>query len=345
MGRVDWSLREQLLGCSHEQLAGALLRLAEQGADLKAQVLAALDDIGEMAALGELVADLVAVERPLNARETEEFATLARQVVPILRDLLVRTRPADVRGLAEFALSSLNQSASLLDDASGAVTELAREIAAAYLEALQMLAPLADDFGSAYVKMRIQDEYECLAQLPAILPLLSPAGVEALRVSINALWMGVPTLGPDAGFDIDMRPYAPLKMLKLELAQHEDDWRGEFEVAAKDLRYPGVFAHLALLCEENDDPAQAREWLERGVRAHPQAENLRLLLAELMLASGERERALQMVWQVFEAAPENRRAVRLLERCAGEEWSAWVPRVLELTQRVGRSVGEHQPRA
>lgn len=337
---VDWSLQEQLLQCSRDDLVDVLLSLAAQGDSLRSLVQAALDEIGETQALGGLVLDLIAVPGPLNASETHDYAQAARSVPAILRSLLERGRGAEVRRLAEHALSTLNNAISQLDDSSGDVTELAREIGALHLLALQALAPLPESFAQAYVKMRVLDEYDSVARLPAILPLLTEGGDRALRDAIALLWQDVPSLGPDDGFDIDMRGHAPVKMMKLELAQHDDDWRAEFEVAARDLRYPGIFAHLAMLCEEHGDSAQARLWLERGVLAHPHSPDLRMLLAEALLASGDRQRALELVWRVFEAAPENRRALRLLERCAGEDWPHWVPRVLALTRGVALNQGE-----
>jgi uncharacterized Zn finger protein len=335
-------LRPWLLGQSPATLAGYLLETAERDDRLREKLLRAA---ARATAKG---IDLSAYRKSLDrATRTGGFidyygaggyAEGVREAVEPLRELLADTpeQAAAVIDLAEFTLERVEEAMEQADDSNGEIGTLLAELQELHLAACRVARPDPEALARRLFAWELSDHWDVFYNAAeTYAELLGANGLATYRRLAEAEWAKLPALraGDHKSYE---GPRFRLTSIMEALARTGGDVDALAAIKAKDLTYPYNYLQIAELYRDAKRPDDALAWGERGLKAFPDTDDMRLLefLADEYLGRKRPDDALALIWRPFTKRPSLADYQRLETYASrAHVWPHWRERALAELRR------------
>lgn len=251
----------------------------------------------------------------------------ARRLHP-LNTLLEQARQRDPEAaldLHEYAFNRLLTIYADSDDSSGRIGERLRALAQLHPQFACSANPR--NLAKRLFDLRMRDQWGLLPPLSDYAMLLGPSGIASLEHhTLHALR------------DTDARDHGvrvAAEALLEEIAHCGGDVQRMLDWFAQRCSSSWSYLEMARRCAEHGRARQAIEWLERGVKAHPDAPHLLAALADAYMREGFPEDALQLRWNAYLLQPfeETYLALRDAAQTLGC-WEQWRERALQALDGV-----------
>lgn len=231
------------------------------------------------------------------ARNADEEAL--GELLDSLGELLEPDSAAALVDLAEYAIEKTEQAVDRVQDYEETdIYQIQEELSELHQQACMMARPdpvlLAERLFRYEV---VQGSSNFRNSLGEYCEALGPSGAKRFRELAEQAWR---ELRPS-----DKHVHRITDIMET-LARESGDIDGLIAIKSRDLSYPHNYLKIAEVCQEAGRADQALDWAERGMAAFSgrQGDNrLRDFLAEMYLARGRRNEALELIWVQFEENP------------------------------------------
>lgn len=335
-------LRPWLLDQTPATLAGYLLEVAERDDRLREKLLR-----GAARATTKGI-DLSAYRKSLDrATRTGGFidyygaggyAEGVREAVEPLRELLADTpeAAAAVIDLTEFALERVEEAMEQADDSNGEIGTLLEELQELHLAACRVAKPDPRELARRLFAWELSDHWDVFYNAAeTYAELLGANGLATYRQLAEAEWAKLPALKPGDHKSYE-GPRFRLTSIMEALARMGGDVDVLAAIKAKDLTCPYNYLQIAELYRDANRPDDALAWAERGLKAFPDTDDMRLLefLADEYLRRKRPDDALSLIWRPFTKRPSLADYQRLKTYASrADGWPHWRERALAELRR------------
>lgn len=330
-------LRPWLLEQPPATLAGYLLETAERDERLREKLLRAA---ARATAKG---IDLPAYRRSLDrATRTGGFidyysasgyAHGVREAVDPIRELLADTpeQASAVIDLVEHALKRVEDAMEQADDSNGEISSLLGELQELHLDACRAAKPDPKELAQRLFEWEMNDHWDVFYNAAeTYADLLGETGLALYRRLAEAAWKKLPALKPGNREDPDSNRFRLTSIMEA-LARTSGDVDALAAIKAKNLSHTYHYLQIAELYRDVKRPDDALAWGERGLKAFPDTDDMRLLefLADEYFRRQRADEALALIWRPFTKHPSLTDYQRL-KRYAGRThtWPHWRERAL-----------------
>lgn len=266
------------------------------------------------------------------------YAEGVRDAVDPVRELLAENpEQADaVVDLAEFALERVEEAMEQADDSNGEIGNLLEELQELHLAACRAAKPDPEELALRLFNWEINDHWDVFYHAAeTYADLLGASGLATYRRLAETEWAKLPALKPGDHKSYE-GPRFRLTSIMEALARTVGDVDTLANIKAKDLSHPYNYLQIAELYRDAKRPDDALVWAERGLKAFPDANDMRLLefLADEYLRRQRRDDALALVWRPFTKRPtlaDYQRLKRYADRT--HTWPHWRERALAELRR------------
>jgi tetratricopeptide (TPR) repeat protein len=243
-----------------------------------------------------------------------------------------QSNPAAAIELAEHAIWQVEDAIQSVDDSDGLTGEILQRLQELHLEACTQARPDPAALARRLFDGEMRTEFDSFyGAAETYAELLGEAGIAEYRRLASAAWDQLPALGPgERDTDPGMRRWTLASIMK-QLAKLTGSLEELVAVHSRDLSQPHAFLKIAEIYREAGERDRAMEWVRRGLDAFPSLANepLRVFLADEHHRRGEHERAMELVWPVFEHRP-YLAEYQLIKQHADRSgvWTSWRERAL-----------------
>ncbi len=330
-------LRPWLLDQPPATLAGYLLEVAERDDRLREKLLrGAARATAKGVNLGAYRRSLERATRSggfIDYYSAGGYAEGVREAVEPLRELLADSpeQAAPVIELTEFALERVEEAMEQADDSNGEIGSLLEELQELHLAACRVAKPNPEELAQRLFAWEINDHWDVFYNAAeTYAELLGVDGLATYRRLAEAEWAKLPALKPGDHKSYE-GPRFRLTSIMEALARTSGDVDTLAAIKAKDLSYPYNYLQIAELYRNAKRPDDALTWAERGHKAFPDTDDMRLLefLADEYLRRKRPDDAMALVWRPF-TKPPSLEDYQRLKRYAGRThtWPRWRERAL-----------------
>lgn len=266
------------------------------------------------------------------------YAEGVREAVEPLRELLADTpeQAAAVIDLTEFALERVEEAMEQADDSNGEIGSLLHELQELHLAACRVAKPDPEELARRLFGWELSDHWDVFYNTAeTYADLLGATGLATYRQLAETEWAGLPALKPGdhKGYE---GPRFRLTSIMEALARTGGDIDTLAAIKAKDLTHPYNYLQIAELYHEAKRPDDALAWAERGLKAFPDTDGMRLLefIADQYHRRKRHEEALALIWRPFTKRPslaDYQRLKRYADRT--HTWPHWRERALAELRR------------
>jgi tetratricopeptide (TPR) repeat protein len=304
-------LRPWLLGQPPATLAGHLLETAERDDRLREKLLHAA---ARATAKGiDFSAYRQSIDRAtrtggfIDYYGAGGYAEGVREAVEPLRELLSDTpeQAAAVIDLTEHALGRVEDAMENADDSNGEIGTLLGELQELHLEACHVAKPDPEELARRLFEWEMADHWDVFYNAAeTYAEILGTAGLAVYRRLAEAAWKKLPALKPGAREGYDSNRFRLTNMMEA-LTRTSGDVDALADIKAKNLSSPYHYLTIAELYREAKRPDDALDWAERGLKAFPKTDDMRLLefIADEYHRRKHPDEALALIWRPFEADP------------------------------------------
>ena len=335
-------LRPWLIDQPSATLAGFLLETAERDGRLREKLLRAA---ARATAKGiDLAAYRKSIDRAartggfIDYYGAGSYAESIREAVEPLRELLADTpeqAPA-VISLVEHALERVAAAMENADDSNGEIGTLLGELQDLHLAACEAARPDPEELARRLFEWELNDHWDVFYNAPeTYATILGASGLATYRRLAEAEWKKLPALKPGDHENYES-PRFRLTSIMEALARTSGDVDALAAIKAKDLSSPYHYLTIAGLYQEAKRPEDALAWAERGLKAFPKTDDMRLLefIADEYHRRKQHDEALALVWRPFEGRPSLADFQRLKQHAArAGTWPHWRERALVVLRR------------
>jgi tetratricopeptide (TPR) repeat protein len=267
----------------------------------------------------KVVSALLGRKRFMDNRDSIAYAKRLRPLNALLEQAQQRD-PAAALDLHEYAFDRLLTIYADCDDSSGHIGERLRALAHLHPRFAHSATPR--DLAKRLFDLRLRDEWGLLPPLRDYAALLGPTGIATLEHhTLHAL------------HDADARSHDvsdAAEALLEEIAHCGGDVQRMLDWFAQRCDSGWTHLEMARRCAEHGRARQAIEWLERGVKAHPDEPRLFAALADAYMREGFPEDALQLRWNAYVLQPFEGTYLALRETAQTLGcWEQWRERALQ----------------
>lgn len=272
----------------------------------------------------------------LDFRRSLEYAAQLDTPLAMLSNLLERD-PAECYALTEYALSRLLRIYERADDSAGAIGSAIQDFADLHARAAPATERSGAQFAGALFKLKQKDEWD-LFPLERYWETLGDKGRAAYARRVHKEYDELPARSPNASRDNSRRlAEFAIARRREELARVEGDLDDLIKVLRRDLSSGLAYQKIVHACREHGRDAQAMQWAERGLKAHPQWGGMRVLAAEEYQKAGLDDEARDLLWQHFVAHPGPQSWQQLRQATDDDQWPA-------LREQALTALAEREPR-
>lgn len=323
-------LRRWLAASSIEALHELILDLAARDKDAwRAVVARARFAQAGAKELRKAVGQLIGRPRFLDYRASNAYARRIADLPGLLRDHL-DTDPASALDLVDYALHRLFAVYGGSDDSGGAIGGIVQTLAELHLRAAIRAQPPAAAFARSYYGLRLADGWAVMGGLDAYAEVLGRTGIGLLERQVAAALEKLPPKPRDAYARVShLDERYTLDDLQKELAHHGGDIDAVIARKAAEAQHAYHYLELANLCREHGRDRIATEWLERGLKAHPNDARLLDALADTWEREDFLDDALALRWRAFQidGGAQTYLALRRIAERIGR-WPEWREKAL-----------------
>ncbi|MES2739721.1 MAG: hypothetical protein V4754_02035 [Pseudomonadota bacterium] len=272
-----------------EELYRALLIKADRSADGR----------NVATTLRQAIEHAVFIDHAADWREAGAVADKLHRIVDSLEQLMQPSSALMLVELTEFAIERIEQALAHLDDSDGEIAPIVAQLGELHLDACRMAR--AEPLGLAERLFALTTTLPfriCDFDPGAYADCLGAAGMARYQALAHSAWNALAPCAPD-GFDTHR--FCVTRIME-RLAELSGDVDQLVAIKLADLSSPYRYLQLAIMLAEHGRPADALDWAERGMLAHPDRPDNRLrdFLAAAYMACGRGAEALPLVWAQFE---------------------------------------------
>ncbi|HEY0020051.1 MAG TPA: hypothetical protein VGC13_27365 [Longimicrobium sp.] len=331
MDRVRAFLEQQ----DAETLRTLLLAEAEANENLRERLL--LRDAAGGADAASLKRLRAAIDRAttipdfIDYDEAASYAGVLDEMVDAIASF-AETNPAAAIELAEHALWQVEEAIQSVDDSDGMVGDVLRGLQEIHLNLCTHVRPDPAALAQRLFEGEMRSEFDTFyGAAESYGELLGEAGLTEYRRLASAAWDRLPALGPgERDENAGTRRWTLTKIME-RLAKLTGSLEEQVAVHSRDLSGPQAFLKIAELYREAGNHETAMDWARCGLDAFPSHldQGLRRFMADEHHRRGEHERAMELVWPVFERHP-HLAEYQLLKEHADRSgaWTPWRERAL-----------------
>ena len=349
-------LRPWLLDQPPATLAGFLLETAERDERLREKLLRAA---ARATAKGiDLSAYKKSIDRASRADGCVDYygaggyADGVREAVEPLRELLADTpdQAEAVIGLVEHTLERVEDALESADDSDGEIGTLLSELQELHLAACKVARPDPEELATRLFAWEMHHHWDVFYNAAATYAdILGAAGLTTYRRLSEAAWKKLPTLKSGEREEYSGGRFRLTSIMEA-LARTSGDVDALVAIKAKNLSSPYHYLAIAEIYRDAKRPDDALDWAERGLKAFPKTDDMRLLefLADEYHRQKRPDEALALIWRPFETNFPSLSDYQRLKQHAtrAEAWPQWRERVLtSLRQRIAKEAGGKSGRA
>ncbi|CTP86629.1 hypothetical protein XTPLMG728_1280 [Xanthomonas translucens pv. poae] len=312
-------LQRWLAEQSPQALQALVLDLAEHDGGLRQRLLSQAQlSVAPPQDWRKAISALLGRKRFMDYRDSIAYAKRLQPLNALLEQARQRD-PGAALDLHEYAFVRLLAIYTDCDDSAGHVGDRLRALARLHPEFARDANP--SHLAKRLFDLRIRDEWKLLPPLRDYAALLGQSGIATLEHEALRTLHGT-----------DARCTATrlaAEALLEETAHCGGDVQAMLEWFGKHCNSGWEYLGMARRCAEHGRQRQAIEWLERGVKAHPQEPHLPSALAEAYTREGFPEDALQLRWNAYALRPMEAAYLALREAAlALGPWEPWRERAL-----------------
>ncbi len=296
-------IQSYLRGLKAEQLAAIILGVAKHDDELYRSLLIKADRSADgrnvATTLRQAIEHAVFIDHSADWREAGAVADKLHRIVDSLDQLMQPPSAAMLVELTEFAVKRIEHALEHLDDSDGEIAPIIAQLGELHLDACRMARPDALDLAERLFDLATTLPFRiCDFDIGAYADCLGEAGLERYRNLARGAWNALAPLKPDS---YDVRRFYITRIME-RLATLSGDVDQLVAIKLADLSSPYRYLELATMLAEHGRHADALQWAERGMGAHPDRPDNRLrdFLAEAYMACGRGAEALPLVWSQFE---------------------------------------------
>lgn len=266
------------------------------------------------------------------------YAEGVREAIEPLRELLADTpeQAAAVIELAEHALGRVEAAIESADDSNGEIGSLLEELQELHLSACQAARPDPEELATRLFEWEMRDHWDVFYHAAeTYADIFGERGLAVYRQLAGAAWEKLPALKPGAREDYG-GPRFRLTSIMEALARTSGDLEELVAIKAKNLSSPYHYLTIAELYRDAKRRDDALDWAERGLKAFPKTDDVRLLelLADEYHRRKRHAEALALIWRPFEQRPALESYQRLQRHAArAADWPQWRARALSVLRR------------
>ncbi len=331
-------IRSHLAAMDRDALVDLVLAQAERDDLLRERLLllvAAAEADGAGAALvGRAIDQAVRLPRHLRYADVYGYVSGIHDAIDLLDDLLRAGQADAVIDLAEHALRRVEAALDHVDDSDGGMGGILGRVGDLHLAACEVARPDPIVLAGRLFAWELDGRWDVFAGAAQVYAgVLGEAGLAEYRRRAEAVWAGVPALGPASGGgqSFEGRRFRITSIME-SLARATGDVDELLAVKARDLSSPYAYLDIARVCMDAGRDEEALDWAEQGTRAFPDPPDARLreFLADRYHERGRHDDAIALAWAPFEVRPtvEGFAALRAHASRAGA-WPAWRTRALD----------------
>lgn len=279
-------------------------------------------------ALRKAVSELIGRKRFLDYQASLAYATRLETLVGSLAQLIGRD-PAVALDLVSHALHRLLPIYAQSDDSAGAIGEVMHDLGRLHLKAALAALPAPVAFAKAWLKLRMADDWSFIPGADAYARALTADGLALIERQASTRLDALPARARGMHWDEHSGERLTLWSILEQVARQGGDLDALLARRAQALDNPWDWLELARLCAEHGRTRLAVQWLERGLKAHPDDGRLLEALAANKIDEGFAEEAVELYWRVFELYPEENQYLQLRHAAqAAGNWDIWRGRAL-----------------
>ena len=238
----------------------------------------------------------------IDYREAYDFTNGINQVVQSIADLLEAGHAAEVIELAEYALGEVEEATMNMDDSDGYMGGILSRLQELHLAACCQAKPDPEALAERLFDWELRSQFDTFSGAASTYArLLGENGLAAYRRCAEAIWAGVPPVGPGQKDPGEYGKRFRITHIMETLARQSGDIESLVAVKARDLSSAYNFLQIAEIYREAKRYDQALDWAERGVKAFPTNTDYRLreFLADEYHRRKRHDEAMQLVWLNF----------------------------------------------
>ncbi len=332
-------LRDWLSNQSTDALAALIWEQSKLDADWRKRLfLRVASDTARgvnVAALRKTIEGATKARAYPDARQLKAFVQNVEEVAVTLKELLAIGEGQPVQELALFASDRVIEVYGRSRGAADAVREIAARLIEIYREAVQVAPPDPIELAAVLYERVVGGEYSFWKDaLQTYAKRLGDEGIREFRSLLQADWAKIaPLTHENRRYNSYDPRRARIATLLESFARADNDTDALIVVWDKDLTTPDRYNMIVKALRDASRDEEACKWAERALAAFGNQTNqaVREFLIEQYRDGGENERALLVLWRLFEALPnvENYQSLRDFALPLGT-WDEWRERAIQL---------------
>ena len=287
-----------------------------------------------------IIRQVIAPRGFVDYRSMYDYARAVDDLVDSLSDLLAAGFGTQVIDLSEHALACLEDASGNVDDSGGRLSDIKARICGLHHEACVAAQPDPVALAERLFEWELHSDWETFfGAAETYADVLGATGLAVYRRRAEEVWARTPALEP--GQEHDFGRFAITHIMET-LARLSGDLDMLIAVEAHDLSSPYRFAELVTICRDAGRFEEALAWAERGIAAHPDCTDTRLVevLAEEYERCGRGADALTVMWSFLERRPTVDSYMRLKAHAVTDgEWDEWRGKALERLRSAASEPG------
>lgn len=304
---VQQQFKSWLTQQPHEVLVAMLLEVAQRDDRLAHRLLVKSTPTSAQDSLVDdlrLVIDgVTTVDGFVDWRAMHSFSDPLDQVVDTLETLLTPEHAVSLIKLAQYAIERTEAALESVDDSNGQVGDILCRLGNLHLQACLLARPDAERL--AYDLFQLETTLPFGVSSFSALTyrnVLGQAGLRKYRALAQVQWDALRPADGKVNFD-----HARYKITRVmeDLAQARGDVDELVAIKSRDLTCAYNYLLIAEILVKDKRNDEALQWAERGLKAHPDRTDNRLLdfLVAMYLQRKRPDEALQLTWIQFEEQP------------------------------------------
>ena len=234
------------------------------------------------------------------------FARRIHQVIDSISTLFDDGHAKTVVELTEYALARLEKAIGEMDDSDGHMGQILPDLCELHHRACKQASEDPKTLAKRLFDWEMKSDWDIFSGAAEMYAdVLGSQGLAEYRRFAEAVWAGVPALGP--GDDSHERFHARFRITSMmeSLARQSGNYEELVAVKCHDLTLPYSFLQIAEIYRQAGKHDQALEWAEKGMRAFSNPDSrLSEFLADEYHRRGRHLEAMDLIWVQFTDRPQ-----------------------------------------
>lgn len=330
-------------------LVKLILDRAMQDTDWREQLLmkvAAHQPSVDLKTFQRALKNAIVVRGEIDYYQVRSYAHSIEKVLDSITALLETGQPDAVIALCEYAIPLIEDAMQSVDDSDGHLGGILEETQDLHYQACEQAQPEPIGLAGRLFELGLESDFDTFSNaVDTYAEVLGQTGLGHYQELAETEWAKLPAPDPShrTGYGSHRRR---LSHMLEQLARQTGDLDSIVAVKRRDLSTSSTYLQIAQLYQEADQPDQALQWAEDGLKAFPDRPDRRLRdwIISAYQQCGRFEDAVNIVWAMFTESPglANYQALKIAAERA-KQWKEWRKQAIDqIRQQIKQAQTQRQ---